>query len=203
MRRSGRTSAKPVALAAALLLGAACAAGAAGCGGSGGERESGAPAASAAEHKPDLEGADQRLSEIYEQANELLPGGRPAYLKRIESLAGLPVVVNKWGSWCGPCRKEFPLFQDAAKRYGDRVAFLGANINDSRRYAREFLAERPVPYPSYVDDRLEISQLLPPLQGAPTTGFYDRAGKLVHVKIGEYKNAAALRADIERYAKPG
>lgn len=181
-------------LAAALL--------AAGCGDDGGDGDKG-PAApiSAAEHKPDLTGADPRLRKIYAQANQLLPGGRDAYLKRIESLRGLPVVVNKWGSWCGPCRSEFPLFQDAAKRYGGEIAFLGANVNDGRKYARKFLGERPVPYPSYVDDKLEISKLLPPLQGAPTTGFYDVKGKLVHVKIGEYKNAAALRADIERYAK--
>lgn len=179
---------------------------AAGCGSgdrNGGGSDADTTAPSAAAHRPDLQDADPRLQKIYDQANVLLPGGRAAYLKRIESLAGLPVVVNKWGSWCGPCRKEFPLFQDAAKRYGDRVAFLGVNVNDVRRYAREFLAERPVPYPSYIDDRLEISKLLPPLQGAPTTGFYDRSGKLVHVKIGEYKNAAALRADIERYAEPG
>lgn len=171
-----------------------------GCGGAeGGESPTGPPP-SAAAYKPDLANADPRLRRIYEQANVLLPGGRPAYLKRVKSLDGLPIVVNKWGSWCGPCRKEFPYFQSAAKHYGDRVAFLGVNINDVPRYARKFLSERPVPYPSYVDDRLEISKLLPPLQGAPTTGFYDRSGKLAHVKIGEYKSAAALRADIERYA---
>lgn len=175
----------------------------AGCGESGDSGAGSTAPVSAADHKPDLTGADPRLRKIYAQANQLLPGGRPAYLERIESLRGLPIVVNKWGSWCGPCREEFPLFQDAAKRYGGRVAFLGANVNDGRKYARKFLAERPVPYPSYFDAKLEISKLLPPLQGAPTTGFYDVTGKLVHVKIGEYKNEAALRADIERYAKPG
>lgn len=175
---------------------------AAGCGNGGDSKPAASAPPSAAAYRPDLTGADRRLQKIYAQANQLLPGGRPAYTERIASLRGLPVVVNKWGSWCGPCRSEFPLFQEAAKRYGGEIAFLGVNVNDGRRYAREFLAERPVPYPSYIDDKLEISKLLPPLQGAPTTGFYDAEGKLVHVKIGEYKNAAALRADVERYAKP-
>lgn len=200
MKPPRRPSARIAAIASAVALGIGFTAG--GCGDAAGGDAHGPPP-SAAAHKPDLDGADPRLVEIYEQANMLLPGGRPAFRRRIESLSGLPVVVNKWGSWCGPCRKEFPYFQSAAERYGGKVAFLGVNVNDVRRYARDFLAQRPVPYPSYIDEKLEISQLLPPLQGAPTTGFYDRNGELVHVKAGEYKSEAALRADIVRYTKPG
>lgn len=157
---------------------------------------------SAATYKPDLREADPRLSQIYAQANQLLPGGYRPYLDRIDTLRGLPIVVNKWASWCGPCRREFPVFQEAAKRYGGQIAFLGVNMNDSRKDAREFMNERPLPYPSYIDDKLEISKLLPPLRGAPTTGFYSVRGNLLHVKIGEYKSAAALRADIDRYIEP-
>ncbi len=171
----------------------------AGCGG--GEQAGPAgDAPSAAAFKPDLSGAEPRLKRIYEQASELLDGGRAAYDKRVAELRGLPIVVNKWGSWCGPCRNEFPLFQRAAKRHGDRIAFLGVNVSDGKADARAFLRQRPVPYPSYVDPRLFISQLLPPAAAAPSTGFYNAAGKLVHVKAGEYRNAAALEEDIRRYA---
>ncbi|MBK5230842.1 MAG: TlpA family protein disulfide reductase, partial [Thermoleophilia bacterium] len=127
--------------------------------------------------KPDLARADPRLKRIYVQASTLLTGGRGAYDKRIAELRGLPIVVNKWGSWCGPCRAEFPLFQQAAKANGGKIAFLGVNVSDGRGAAREFLRARPLPYPSYVDDRLLISQLLPPVAGAPSTGFYDATGK--------------------------
>lgn len=150
--------------------------------------------------KPDLSRADPRLKRIYGQASLLLTGGRAAYDRRIAELRGLPIVVNKWGSWCGPCRAEFPLFQRAAKANGGKIAFLGVNVNDGRGPAREFLRARPVPYPSYVDERLFISQLLPPAAGAPSTGFYDAGGKLSHVKVGEYKSLAQLTADIRLYA---
>lgn len=157
-------------------------------------------ATSLAEVRPELSHADPRLKEISAEAGKLLPGGREAYDRRIAKLKGLPIVVNKWGSWCGPCRAEFPMFQDAAKDLGGEIAFLGVNVSDSVEAAGEFLRERPVPYPSYVDDKLEIAKLLPPLQGAPTTGFYNAAGELTHVKAGEYRTAKQLRNDIRDYA---
>ena len=42
------------------------------------------------------------------------PGGPQAFRKRLASLKGYPVVVNKWASWCAPCRTEFPIFQRQA-----------------------------------------------------------------------------------------
>jgi cytochrome c biogenesis protein CcmG/thiol:disulfide interchange protein DsbE len=173
-------------------------AGAAGCGGQ--NSQTPVRPATISRFKPDLSHADPRLHRIFGQASQLLAGGRPAYDKRIAALHGLPVVVNKWGSWCGPCRSEFPLFQQAAKASGGKVAFLGVNVNDDRGSALKFLRARPVPYPSYVDDRLFISQLLPPAAAAPSTGFYDAAGKLRFVKAGQYKSLAQLNADIRRYA---
>lgn len=150
--------------------------------------------------EPDLTGADPRLKQIFAQASELLPGGINAYNKRVESLHGIPVVVNKWGSWCDPCRREFPSFQGAAKNMGNKVAFLGANVSDSDKDATKFLQTRPLPYPSYVDDKLKIARLLKPAGFAPVTGFYNGSGKLVHVHAGPYDSVTELETDIKKYA---
>lgn len=146
-----------------------------------------------------LAGSPAPLAALYRQANDLLPGGQDAYEKRIATLRGHPVVVNVWASWCGPCRFEFPHFQQAAADYGKRVAFLGIDSQDSDDAASTFLAEAPVPYPSYEDPSGDVADTTDAFS-LPATAFYDEEGELVYTKQGNYRDVAELRADIQRYA---
>src|SRR5918996_2286408 len=148
-----------------------------------------------------LKGAPPELAAIHEQENELLPGGPEAFDARLRDLRGFPIVVNKWASWCGPCRAEFPYFQSQAAKQGKKVAFLGINSNDGEDSASDFLSEFPVPYPSYLDPDQKIADELEGALAFPATAFYDSRGELVHVRNGPYENNAALAADIERYAR--
>jgi cytochrome c biogenesis protein CcmG, thiol:disulfide interchange protein DsbE len=192
-RRSGRTmrlGRRPLALlAAAVLVLAGC--------GSSSDGEVGGPHP---DYERALAGAPPRLAAVHRQANRLLDGGREAYEARIAALRGHPVVVNVWASWCGPCRFEFPHFQQAAAEYGKRVAFLGIDSQDSDEAASMFLGEAPVPYPSYTDPDEEIAESIGASLGLPDTAFYDRQGELVYLKQGPYDDLAELRAEIERYA---
>jgi cytochrome c biogenesis protein CcmG/thiol:disulfide interchange protein DsbE len=147
------------------------------------------------------DGAPPKLAALQEEQNELLPGGIEAFDARLRELQGHPVVVNKWASWCGPCRAEFPYFQSEAAKRGDEVAFLGVNSNDGEDSAAEFLTEFPVPYPSYLDPDLEIADGIEGALAFPATAFYDRRGELAYVRNGPYENAKELAADIERYAR--
>ncbi len=148
-----------------------------------------------------LEGAPPALAAIRDQANEVLDEGSEGYEARIEVLKGHPIVVNKWASWCGPCRLEFPFFQAQAEELGGEIAFLGVAANDSRDALETFLTELPLPYPSYYDPDLKIAnELGAPAQAFPATAFYDRSGELVHTNPGVYESEEELAADIERYA---
>jgi cytochrome c biogenesis protein CcmG/thiol:disulfide interchange protein DsbE len=151
-----------------------------------------------------ISGAPAELAAIRSQANQLLDGGTDAFDQRLQALRGTPVVVNKWASWCGPCRFEFPWFQSLAEKRGGEIAFLGVNANDSSGAAEQFLSELPLPYPSYSDPDLTIAEDLggPPL-AMPTTAFYDRSGKLVYTHIGQYQDEAALVAEVDKYASGG
>src|SRR5207248_11367599 len=71
--------------------------------------------------------APEPLRSLYAQANQLLAGGRSAFARRMGRLRGHPGVINKWASWCIPCRAEFPMFQTVAARRGTQVAFVGVN----------------------------------------------------------------------------
>ena len=130
-----------------------------------------------------------------------LPGGRDAFEKRIEKERGKPVVVNKWASWCGPCRLEFPYFRDQAKKRKGQVVFLGVNSNDNRGDAEDFLKEEPVPYKHFEDPKLEIAAAFHAVQAFPSTAFYDSKGKLAFVHQGGYANEKDLSEDIGRYAR--
>ena len=144
--------------------------------------------------------ASAELEEIREDANKILDEGLDGYESRIAELEGTPVVVNKWASWCAPCREEFPYFQTQAIEHGGEVAFIGLLSNDGPETGATFLERLPVPYPSYLDSDQEIANSLTIARGFPTTVFYDEDGEVVHTKVGPYESEDELAADIERYA---
>jgi len=130
----------------------------------------------------------------------LLDGGKAAFDAFIDKQRGKPVVVNKWASWCGPCRVEFPLLRKVAEHDKD-VVFVGVNSNDNDGNARKFLSQEPVPYKHFKDPKLEIAQEFHGVQAFPTTAFYDRKGQLAFVHVGPYESERDLTADIDRYAR--
>ena len=175
-----------------------CLTGVVACGSSGSDSGSKPP-----DYKRALAGAPKPLAALYAKPNELLSGGTDAFQKRLAELRGYPVVVNKWASWCGPCRAEFPFFQHLSAKLGKRVGFFGVDSEDSDAAAKTFLGEFPVPYPSYTDPDQKIAELLKATLGFPSTAFYDSNGELVYTRQGGYPNQDELLGDIRRYALSG
>jgi cytochrome c biogenesis protein CcmG, thiol:disulfide interchange protein DsbE len=149
--------------------------------------------------KRQLAGAPAPLAGLHEQSAQLLHGGRSAFRRRLAALRGYPVVVNKWASWCTPCRTEFPIFQHQATLKGKRVAFLGVNAGDSLDPAKRFLRGMPVPFPSYLDPDEDISKWMRAPANYPITVFFDGRGKSVYVHQGGYRRESDLAADMRRY----
>jgi thiol-disulfide isomerase/thioredoxin len=161
-------------------------------------KDASAPLSLADVSKP-LPGAPPELAALRRRVSELDAGGAQAFDAQLRALRGHPVVVNLWASWCEPCRFELPFLQREAIARGDKVAFLGINVNDSRDAARERARQFPMPYPSFEDPRSNIFARYR-ARGLPTTAFYDARGKLVIVHQGVFPTQAKLAEAIDRYA---
>jgi thiol-disulfide isomerase/thioredoxin len=118
------------------------------------------------------------------------------YRALIDELAGRPVVVNFWGSWCPPCRGEAPDFAEVSREFEGRVQFLGIDILDNREPARDFILEFDWPYPSIFDPEGEIRDGLGYV-GQPITLVYDPSGRLNFERVGPV-DAELLRTEIRK-----
>jgi thiol-disulfide isomerase/thioredoxin len=145
-----------------------------------------------------IAGAPAPLAAVHAQRNRLLGGGQKALDARIKVLRGHPIVVNVWGSWCAPCRDEFPIFQHVAVEQAAKVAFLGIDTLDSADGAKRFLTKVPVPFPSYQDLKGAIANDYG-LPGTPSTIFYNAEGA-TFVHAGVYHSKADLEADLRKHA---
>jgi cytochrome oxidase Cu insertion factor (SCO1/SenC/PrrC family)/thiol-disulfide isomerase/thioredoxin len=145
-----------------------------------------------------LSGSPPQLAALHRQADQLLGSGS-AISSRIQQLRGYPIVINAWASWCTPCQQEFGLFASAAARFGRRVAFLGADTEDSPGAAQSFLAKHVVSYPSYQTSITGLGSLTS-IAGLPTTLFLSSAGKVLYVHTGQYESQGTLDQDIQAYA---
>lgn len=165
----------------------------------------GNPESRAVDYERALAGAPPELAELYADGDALLPGGPEELESLLAEVEGRPAVVNVWASWCGPCREEFPFFQELGAELGDDVAFIGVNSEDGDGAdggsADTFLDQFPLPYPSVVDPRGEYADA-EGIVGLPGTVFYDAAGERTFVHQGPYTSAAQLEREIERYATP-
>lgn len=124
----------------------------------------------------------------------------------VSDFAGKVVVLNVWGSWCGPCRTETPELEkvfDETEALG--VAFLGIDVRDSRSAATDFVTDRKVRYPSIFDPPMRSLIALGkgyPTSVVPTTVVLDRQHRVAAVFLRALL-AEDLRPVVRRLGQQG
>lgn len=101
------------------------------------------------------------------------------YLESLER----PAIVNVWASWCLPCRSEAPLLNTAFAEYGDELEFIGIDVQDSQRDAKEFLAEFGLDFDHFFDANRSVPNSLGGI-GTPITFFFAPHGELFRTHNG-------------------
>jgi len=125
-----------------------------------------------------------------------LTGGRV----ELSKMRGHPVVVSFWGTWCPPCRDEFPeLIRIQAKHAAAGLYVIGVNGRDQERSTkdvRRFVDLFPVSFTIALDMRGSVRRAYR-IEAQPTTVFIDSSGFVRQVHTGritpeELEEAVAL-----------
>lgn len=118
----------------------------------------------------------------------------------LATLRGKPVVLNIWGSWCPPCRKEAPDLRDAATELEGKAEFVGIAVRDEAGQALAYERKYKVNYPSLLD----TGDLLLSLRGAvsaqspPVTLVLDEQGRVAARFVGPVtrRTVVAMVSDV-------
>lgn len=155
------------------------------------------------EHR-NLKGLDERIASARKasKAKVALDGHR--YIKDVpewrapnpdgkivtrDDFRGKVVVMDFWGTWCGPCRMELPIVQRVYDRFKDRVAFIGINWERHARpevqkeRAMDYMAANALKFPIAFDQDYSVSNAFE-VQAFPTMLMIDRTGKIQYRNVG-------------------
>ncbi|MBE6974451.1 MAG: TlpA family protein disulfide reductase [Ruminococcaceae bacterium] len=105
---------------------------------------------------------------------------------RLSDFRGKPVVLNFWASWCGPCRREMPEFEEKYKELGVDVTFLMVNLttwNETVESARALIDEERYTFPVFYDLEGQAAAAYG-IQSIPTTFFIDADGFMIAYASG-------------------
>lgn len=105
-----------------------------------------------------------------------------------------PLVINFWGTWCPPCRKEIPELVKLYKEYKPKgIEIVSLAVKDSPDKVAEFASKAGMEWIMLIDDRETSTKFR--VTGVPSTLFFDRDGNLT--KVIDYNGL-----EVERFVGP-
>lgn len=97
----------------------------------------------------------------------------------LSALRGDVVLLNFWGTWCAPCKREMPELQDLYQRYGDvNFTVLGLAVRDSAEAVATFRDDNNITFPLALDENNSVTQAYA-VPGQPTTFLLDENGVIL------------------------
>ncbi len=116
---------------------------------------------------------------------------------RLSDFKGKPVFINFWATWCRFCQAEWPVLEEAYRKYGatGKIVFLAVDTGEGAGTVRKYLAAAGATLPALLDQNGEVAQRYL-VQGLPTSYFIARNGTIRDRVVGAV-DRPGLRARLE------
>ena len=109
-----------------------------------------------------------------------------------------PMILNVWGSWCGPCREEIPIFRSFYEKAIDKVSLVGIDVEESSiEDGRKFVASSGITWPNLYDPDGRSRAYFG--LGVPVTWFIAADGSVAGKKIGAFESEIELITLTKKY----
>lgn len=107
----------------------------------------------------------------------------------LSDLKGKGVVLNFWGTWCEPCKKEMPALQRKYNEFKDKgLVVVGVNIGETPVAVEPFVKQFGVTFPILMDSQSQITKLYR-IGPIPSTFFISPEGKVEEIFLGQLNEA--------------
>lgn len=92
----------------------------------------------------------------FAESRTIIEGSRAAPFKEttinkkvisLEEYRGKYVLLDFWGSWCGPCHQEAAHLKEAHNQFKNRVQFIGIAVDNNRKSVQQFLENYDITWP--------------------------------------------------------
>lgn len=113
------------------------------------------------------------------------------------SYQGRPTVVNLWATWCPPCRREMPVFEQAQAEFPG-MDIVMVNQGESAQQAQAFLESQGLTLSDVLLDPFSRTMHAVGARALPTTLFFDAEGQLVDSHMGEL-TMASFKSNMSRH----
>lgn len=102
----------------------------------------------------------------------------------LADFTGRVVYLDFWASWCGPCRKSLPLYEEMKGEFPeDRFEIVAINLDEDRYDAVRFLEKHPVSYTILLDPAGTTASQWQ-IQAMPSSFLLDGDGQIIKAWAG-------------------
>ena len=116
---------------------------------------------------------------------------------RLGALRG-PMILNVWGSWCGPCREEIPILRSFYEKAQGKVALVGIDVEEATfDDGRRFVERNGIVWPNLYDPDGRSREYFG--LGVPVTWFIAPDGSVAGKKIGAFTDESELLTLTTKY----